>query len=100
MYDATMDDTCRALTSFRNMEGVPRDQKPPGRVLARRRAALEFLPLLAGDPGLSQDADKEFTTYYGEQKVLDTWSRRRVLDMLFLEVVADHLGSPLDASET
>jgi hypothetical protein len=33
------------------------------RALARRRGALEFLPLLAGDPGLSQDAGKEFATY-------------------------------------
>jgi hypothetical protein len=37
--------------------------------------------------------------YYGEQKVLDTWSRRRVLDMFFLEVVADHLRSPLGTAQ-
>ena len=39
------------------------------------------------------------STYYGEQKVLDSWLRRRVLDMSFHEVVANHLWLPLGAAQ-
>ena len=38
-------------------------------------------------------------TYYGEQKVLDSWSRCRVLDMPFHKVVANHLWLPLGTAQ-
>jgi hypothetical protein len=41
----------------------------------------------------------ETTIYYGEQEILDSWSRRRVLDMFFPEVVANHLWLPLGATQ-